>query len=66
MYLLACFVLHNLTQIRGDIYIDYDDILDEIIQEERAAREGRQAINQICEGNEVLRDTLAAYITREE
>ena len=33
--ILACFVLHNLTQIKGEIYIDYDDIMDQVMQEEK-------------------------------
>ena len=36
--ILWCFVLHNITQIRGDQYIDYENLLDIIIPEERNAR----------------------------
>ena len=64
--ILAGFVLHNLKQIRGEAYVDYDNMLDEIIQEERAARHGRQLANQICDGNELLRNTLANFIYRED
>ena len=28
---LACFVMHNFTQMKGEAYIDYDDIIDQVI-----------------------------------
>ena len=33
--ILVCFVLHNLTQIKGEAYIGYDDIMDQVMQEEK-------------------------------
>ena len=36
--ILSCFVLHNNTQIRDDKFIDYENLLDIIIREERNAR----------------------------
>ena len=36
--ILSGFVLHNITQIQGDKYNDYENLLDIIIREERNAR----------------------------
>ena len=36
--ILSCFVLHNITKIRGDKYLDYENLLDIIIREESNAR----------------------------
>lgn len=33
--ILVCFVLHNVTQIKGEAYIGYDDIMDQVMQEEK-------------------------------
>ena len=39
--ILSCFVLHNITQIRGDKYIDYENLLEIVIREKRNARSRR-------------------------
>ena len=36
--ILSGFVLHNITQIQGDKYNDYENLLDIIIREESNAR----------------------------
>lgn len=64
--ILAYFVLHNFTQIKGEIFIDYDNIADEVIREEWAARQRREIYNQLYVRGERLRDVLAAYILDEE
>ena len=63
---LTCFVLHNLTQIKGEIFIDYNNIVDEVIREERAAMQRMEICNQLCVRGKRLRDVLAAYILDEE
>ena len=64
--ILVCFVLHSLTQIKGKILIDYDNIFDEVIREERAATQRREIFNQLCARDERLRDVLAAYVLDKE
>ena len=57
--ILLCFVLHNITQIQGGKYIDYENLLDIIVREERNARlRWRQYPNDFQENAE-LRDVLA-------
>ena len=64
--LLDCFVLHNLRQIKGETFIDYDNIVDEVIREERATRQRMEICNQLCVRGERLRDVLAVYILDKE
>ena len=60
--ILSCFVLHNITQIQGDKYIDYENLLDIIVREERNARlRWRQYPNDFQENAE-LRDVLAQHV----
>ena len=37
--ILACCVLHNITQLKGDNYIDYDDVIPQVLQDQRRARD---------------------------
>ena len=64
--ILACFVLRNSRQIKGEIFIGYDNIVDEVIREERATRQRMEICNQLCVRGERLRDVLAAYFLDEE
>ena len=60
--ILSCFALHNITQIWGDKYIDYENLLDIIVREERNARlRWRQYPNDFQENAE-LRDVLAQHV----
>ena len=60
--ILSCFVLHNITQIRGDKYIDYENLLDIIDCEERNTRlRWRQYPNDFQENAE-LRDVLSQHV----
>ena len=43
--ILASFVLHNLTQIT---FIDDDNIVNEVVREERAARQRGKICNQLA------------------
>ena len=60
--ILSCFVLHNVTQIRGDKYIDYENLLDIIIREERKARLKRHRYPNGFQENAELRDVLAQRV----
>ena len=52
--ILSSFVLPNITQIRGDKYNDYENLLDIIISEERNVRLRRdQYINGFQENVEL-------------
>lgn len=44
--IISCFILHNICQISNEQYLDEDDILDHLIQQEREAR------NRLRENNE--------------
>ena len=36
--ILACCVLHNITLLKGDSYIDYDDVIPQVLHDQRRAR----------------------------
>ena len=40
--ILACFMLHNLTQTEEEFFIDYYNIVGEVIRKKRAARQRRK------------------------
>ena len=60
--ILSCFVLHNITQIRGDKYIDYENLLDIIIREERNACLRRHQYPNGFQENAELRVVLAQHV----
>ena len=60
--ILSCFVLHNITQIRGDKCIDYENLLNIIIREERNARLRRHQCPTGFQKNAELRDVLAQHV----
>ena len=60
--ILSSFVLHKITQIRGDKYINYENLLDIIIREERTARLRRHQYPNGFQENVELRDVLAQHV----
>ena len=60
--ILSCFVLHNITKIRGDKHIDYQNLLEIIIREERSARLRRHQYPNGFQENAELRNVLAQHV----
>ena len=58
--IMSCFVLHNIMQVRGEKYIDFDGLIDSIIHDERISRQRRAQYPQAI-GN--WQDTLADYVS---
>ena len=54
--ILACCVLHNITQLKGDNYIDYDDVIPQVLQDQRRARDMDHIHNEVCLESERLRE----------
>ena len=63
--ILACCVLHNITQLKGDNYIDYDDVILQVLQDQRRARDMGHIHNEVCLESERLREVLTRYISRD-
>ena len=61
--ILSCFVLHNITQIRCDKYVDYENLLDITICAERNARLRRHQYPNGFQENAELRDVLVQHVT---
>ena len=60
--ILSCFVLHNITQVRGDKYIDYENLFDIIIREERNAGLRRHQYPNGFQENVELRNVLPQHV----
>ena len=63
--ILACCVLHNITQLKGDSYIDYDDVIPQLLQHQQRARGMGHIHNEVCLESERLREVLTRYISRD-
>ena len=63
--ILACCVLHNITQLKGDIdcYFDYDDVIPQVLQDQRRARAMGHIHYEVCLESERLRKVLTRYIS---
>ena len=59
MWYFRVFFLQNITQIRGDMYIDYENLLDVIIRQERKAHLRRYQYPNGFQENAELRYVLA-------
>ena len=59
--IISCFTLHNFCQIHGEIYED-DELLNEIINQERANRRRRNWNNDALQDGERIRSVLKDYI----
>ena len=62
--ILACCVLHNITQLKGDSFIDYDDVIPQVLQDQRRARDMGHIHNEVCLKSERLREVLTRYSSR--
>ena len=63
--ILACCVLHNITQLKEDSYIDYDDVIPQVLQDQRRARDMGHIDNKVCLESERLCEILTRYISRD-
>lgn len=59
---MFCVILHNICQRRKDEYKDDDQVLDEVIGQERNARQEIQANNNFCIDGDALREHLTQYL----
>ena len=57
----TCYVLHNICKKRGYLYIDNDEVLENVLISDCLMR-GRHDNNQNCPGADALRDVLAKYM----
>ena len=57
--ILACCVLHNITQLKGDSYIDYDDVIPQVLQDQQRSRDMGHIHNELC------LEVLTRYISRD-
>ena len=62
---MACAVLHNVFQIRGDQFIDDQEVLNDVLNQEREARRIRQMNNNYCADADILREHLTYYLQQE-
>ena len=60
--IIGCVVLHNLCQMENDQYIDFDSILQELIREERVARNAKRQNNIILGNGNGIRNALKVYV----
>ena len=60
--ILSILFLQNITQIRGDMYIDYENLLDVIIRQERKAHLRRYQYPNGFQENAELRYVLAQHV----
>ena len=60
--IILCFVLHNTSQQRADKFVDYENLLDTIICDEREERERRHQNPLHRQENLDLRDVLAGFV----
>ena len=54
-------MLHDICQKRGDLYIDDDKVLENLLINEHLMRGGHKN-NQNCSDADALRDVLAEYM----
>ena len=63
--IIICCVLHNICQLRGDFYIDDDNVLDQVLRNERLMRRAQPTNNNVnCSNANALRDILADCVDR--
>ena len=59
--IISCCVLHNICQMKGNSYIDNDDILEHTLQRERERTQRREEREFHASAN-TLRDILTDYV----
>ena len=63
--IITCCVLLNICQLRGDLYIGDDNVLDQILRNERLMRRAQPANSNVnCPNANALRDIPADYVER--
>ena len=63
--IIACCVQHNICQLRGDFHIDDDNVLDQVLRNEKLMRRAQQTNNDVnCPSANALRDILTDYLER--
>ena len=60
--IISCCVLHNICQMKGDSYIDNDDVLEHTLQRERERRTQRREEREFHASANTLRDILTNYV----
>ena len=60
--IITCCVLHNICQKVGDHYIDRENILPIVLNQERRARVRRARQHFVCDDGNVLQDIMVNYI----
>ena len=53
--IITCCVLHNIYQLRGDFYIDGDNVLDQVLRNERLMRRAQANNNVNCPSPNALK-----------
>ena len=59
--IISCCVLHNICQMKGDSYIDNDDVLEHTLQLERERTQSSEESEFHASAN-TLRDILTDYV----
>ena len=62
--IITCCVLHNICHLRGDFYIDDDNVLDQVLPNERLMRRAQANSNVNCPSANCPQDILADYVDR--
>ena len=60
--IITCCVLHNICQQNHDNYIDDDDVLENVLEQERRERRNRISNHNLCDDAGALREILAQHI----
>ena len=60
--IISCCVLHNICQMKGDSYIDNDDVLEHTLQRERERRTQRREEREFYASVSTLQDILTDYV----
>ena len=64
--IISCCVLHNICQMKGDSYIDNDDVLEHTLQRERERRTQRREEREFHASANTLRDILTDYVNADD
>ena len=60
--IISCCVLHNICQMKGDYYMDNDDVLEHTLQRKWERRTQRREKREFHASVNVLRDILTNYV----
>ena len=58
----TCCVLHNICQQNHDNYINDDDVLENVLEQERREKRNRISNHNLCDNDEALREILTQHI----